>query len=384
MPSLLVISFSRIESDARVLRQVLALQEFYEVTVLAYGPKPPQIHRQVSTTRKSLRGLKRAWWAGMLLLSAYERYYWSRPHICEALAAFPTRTFDLVLVNDIEALPLAVRLANGAPVVLDAHEFAPREYEEKLAWRLTLGRLQRYFCKAYLPKVSKMMTVGSRIAAQYHADFGVRPAVVYNAPAHCDLQPSLMDPSKIRLVHHGIAAPERHLENMFEMMSLLDSRFCLDLLLVAGNADYYERLKAMASNTTRVRLLPPVSQQQLIPCLNGYDLGVFQLPPVNFNYANALPNKFFDFVQARLGVAIGPTPEMAELTQRHNLGVVAEDFNPRTLARALNSLTAADVERFKQNAHLAATELCFEKSKGVLLATVEEAMRAGHVRRDSP
>ena len=34
--------------------------------------------------------------------------------------------------------------------------------------------------------------------------------------------------------------------------------------------------------------------------------GLHLLPPVSFNNANALPNKIFDYVQARLGLIVGP------------------------------------------------------------------------------
>jgi hypothetical protein len=88
--------------------------------------------------------------------------------------------------------------------------------------------------------------------------------------------------------------------------------------------------------------------------INRYDLGVYLLPPDSFNNEHALPNKFFEFVQASLGVVIGPSPEMAALVRRHKLGAVAEDFSPRSLAKVLNSLDKAAVEEFKRNSHEAA------------------------------
>jgi SpoVK/Ycf46/Vps4 family AAA+-type ATPase len=78
---------------------------------------------------------------------------------------------------------------------------------------------------------------------------------------------------------------------------------------------------------------------------------------VNFNYENTLPNKLFDFIQARLGVAIGPTPEMAEIVKQYNIGVVADDFTAEGLAKRLNQLTKADIENFKRNASKAANDL---------------------------
>ncbi|NLF05994.1 MAG: glycosyltransferase family 4 protein, partial [Actinomycetales bacterium] len=94
--------------------------------------------------------------------------------------------------------------------------------------------------------------------------------------------------------------------------------------------------------------------------LNDFDLGVHVLPPVSFNNAWALPNKFFDFVQARLGVVVGPSPEMARLVREHGLGAVAEDFSAKALTAVLDALTPDRVTAWKQASHAAARELSAE------------------------
>ena len=89
----------------------------------------------------------------------------------------------------------------------------------------------------------------------------------------------------------------------------------------------------------RIRILPPVKSDDVVYTINQYDIGVFLIPPVNFNYANTLPNKLFDFIQARLGIAIGPTPEMASIVDRYGNGRDGTGFSmsltrPSTVARA--------------------------------------------------
>ena len=83
-----------------------------------------------------------------------------------------------------------------------------------------------------------------------------------------------------------------------------------------------------------------------------------------------LPNKFFEFVQGRLAVGVGPTPDMASLVREHNLGVVSRDFSSRAMARELNGLEIKDIEKFKGNAHRAARELSFEPSAEIFMAEV--------------
>src|SRR5699024_12205372 len=105
----------------------------------------------------------------------------------------------------------------------------------------------------------------------------------------------------------------------------------------------------------------PVAADEVVPTLNSYDVGVYSLPPISFNFRWALPNKFFDFVQARLALLIGPSPEMAALVREHDLGVVAEDFTPAAFAAAVDALTAEQVAAAKEAADAAAAVLCAEQ-----------------------
>ena len=120
-----------------------------------------------------------------------------------------------------------------------------------------------------------------------------------------------------------------------------------------------------------MRVLDPLPYADLVQTLNAYDLGVFVLPPVNFNYANALPNKLFDFVQARLGVVVGPSPEMARLVTEHGLGAVAADFTASALTAVLDGLTPEQVAAWKRASHAAARELSSDAQVEVWRAAIK-------------
>ena len=102
---------------------------------------------------------------------------------------------------------------------------------------------------------------------------------------------------------------------------------------------------------------PPVSPADLPRVLNAYDVGIFSLPPQTRNHALMLPNKFFDFVQARLAIVFSPSPETSRLIERFDLGAVTEDFSPESLAEALRRLDRPRIAASKANAHGAAMEL---------------------------
>lgn len=367
--NILILVFSNLKKDARVARQVDFLKSQYAVTVACYDADPngfmfvPLKQVKLSLFRKLI--------TSMLLIThsfrqALQLLY---PYI-EAKAAVGKKNFDLIIANDVETLMLAFDVAlPGSKVIFDAHEYAPRHFEDKLIWRLFFQPMNIHLCKKYISKTAAMMTIGKGLAHEYEKHFNVKPIVITNANHFYRVTPSKSTDSLIRLVHHGIATPSRRLELMIEMMDHLDDRFTLDLYLLssgfsaAKTINYPLKLQALAAHNTRIRILPPMKSEEIVSTINQYDMGIFLIPPVNFNYANTLPNKFFDFIQARLAIAVGPTPEMAEIVNQYKIGVVSEDFSPKSLAKKIIQLTADDINSFKLNTEKAALELNAESSK---------------------
>ena len=180
---------------------------------------------------------------------------------------------------------------------------------------------------------------------------------------------------KIKIIHHGYASPDRVIEGMIETMDYVDSRFHLDLMLVANyQQDYLQQLEQMVKTRNNVRILSPVSFEEIIPFTSQYDIGFYILKPANFNHLYALPNKFFEFIQARLMVAIGPSPEMARLTKQYNLGIIAKDFSAKEMAKSLNALTKEQILQYKENANQTAKILNAEKEGEKLLKILEEVL----------
>jgi hypothetical protein len=133
-------------------------------------------------------------------------------------------------------------------------------------------------------------------------------------------------------------------------------------------------MRRRAAGKPRIRFLDPVPMEQLVALSSNYDIGLFLLPATNFNYQMALPNKFFEFLQARLAVAIGPSPEMARLAQEFSCGIVAQEFSAKALGRALTSLTAEDIDRMKGGADRAARVLNAERNDAKFLSIVSSIL----------
>lgn len=352
-PRLLILSFSPIVSDARVLKQVRLFQDDYAVTTCGYGPAPDGVAEHIRIPDELV------YWAYpkvALLTRRFSAAYWANPVVAHLAGRLPRGGWDVVLADDIDTVPLALSLDAAGGVHADLHEYAPRLKEDVPRWRLFVAPFMRWLCREHVSRAQSVTTVGEGIAAEYAREFGIHAEVVTNAAPYADLSPRPTgDP--IRLVHTGAGRGDRHLELMVEAVRAVSRPVTLDFYLTPNDPAYLAGLAEQIASDDRVRLHPPVPYADLPRTLNEYDCGVFVLPPTNFNYRWALPNKLFDFVQARLGVIIGPSPEMAAIVERHDLGLVTLDFSAQSLTAALETLTSADVDGFKAAAHASAHEL---------------------------
>ena len=144
--------------------------------------------------------------------------------------------------------------------------------------------------------------------------------------------------NSIRIIHHGMASPDRYIHKMIEVMDYVDDRFTLDLMLVSTYyQDYFKTLQQMTSDRKNTRIIPIVPFEEIIPFTSQYDIGMFLVPFSTFNLKMCLPNKFFEFIQARLAIAIGPSPEMAKLVQQYHLGILQYKENSNKAAKILNA-----------------------------------------------
>ena len=360
-PTVAVLAFSPIRRDARVLRQISYLSEHFRLIVIGYGPlesvpsgveyhavAPPQ---GLGLGRKA-RSLLYLPLGRLLPAWAYESWYWQRFDRQIFLSLLNETQPDFIHANDWHALPVAVRAMqrSRAHIILDLHEYAPLQYARCSYHGLFFNSMADYFIRTYSAQATATVTVSRSIAEKYRQVYGLDPQVVMNAPTYnpaIKLVPT--DAQHIRLVHHGAARPARRLDLLIRTMAHTDSRYTLHFLLINSTSAYVSKLKSLAQRIapTKVFFHPAVRPQAIVSRISEFDMGFYLLPPICFNQAAALPNKFFDFIAAGLAVCIGPSPEMARMIGQYGFGVVAADFTPYAAAQALNALSTADVNDMK-------------------------------------
>lgn len=361
-PSLLIMSFSDIVSDARVLKQVALLKDQYRLTTCGYGQMPEGSVEHIPIPTSLVYWRKNR---VDLILRRYGKAYWGNEVIKHLTPLLAGRSFDIVLANDVDTVPLALSLKRRGGVHVDLHEYAPRMGYERWRWRFFVAGYMTWLVREHVTRAESATTVAPGIAKEYASVFGLSAGIVKNATPLHDLEPTGVH-TPLRLVHSGAAIRGRQLEVMIEAMRGVDPRDAsFDFYLTKNDECYLEELHEMVEEIPAVRILDPVPYRKLIDVLHQNDVGVHLLAPTNFNNQHALPNKLFDFVQARLGVIVGPSPEMAREVKRHRLGCVLPDFTAASLRRLIQGLSAEQVETWKAAAHRSASQLSAETQEVV-------------------
>lgn len=386
----LVASLSDLSADPRVARQIEALDADWTLVTAGFArshreeidhiPLSPSARQ---TTRGLVARLAAGSRAGPRALSGRDvqvpnRWFHAMelndPRVIAWEEALNGVQVDVAVVNDPALLGPAHRALSGVPVVFDAHEYAPGQYAS-WRWRLTARPYTKYLLTRYVPELAGMSTVSDGIANLYQRDLGVRPVVVSNATRLYDLQPTPVS-EPIRLVYWGSAHPQRGIEVMIDAVRSLTQRFTFDLYLV-GLPRWMDALRERSAGDARIRFRAPVAMQRLPEVGNSYDVGIYMLPPSSDNQLYALPNKLFEFLQARLALVVGPSPEMARLVQATGTGVVAEGFDARAFSRAFDRLDRDAVSRFKARAHKAAATYNAEANHATLRRLIGTAACEG-------
>jgi len=375
---------SPLATDPRILREIDWLaSDAWIVDTLGIGATPDERVRQHFATGQAPRWMDSRAVKGLLyaLMPSRQRYRILVESLIPSELRAATRSYDLIVANDVDFVPWLVgdgRLlrAPGGRVHLDLHEW----HGEEPGRPSTLGdwlvrRFDRWKAAGLSSSVfTSRSTVSPGLGKLYESQFGVAPlAIVRSLPRFENLEPSPVDAEAIDLVYHGIPDLSRGLGLFAEALPLLDKRFRLHLMLTGTPADQTPLRSLLAASAERVHFHDPVPVNEIARRINEWDLEVMFFPPIRPNLIYTLPNKFFEAVQARLGVVIGESPEMMRLTTEGGFGVVIAGWAAADLADGLNRLSREDIVAMKKATRTAARELSAEREREIFLAAIDAA-----------
>lgn len=382
----LVVSYSNIFSDPRVRRQIdwLAV-EGYTVDILGTKGEPvPGVEKQFTFLPAAKWTNTKLGYAltGSLLprkLGFKHKMLKSVPK--EALDAIRAGEYELIVLNELQLVPivsfpdLVGKKGTGPHIHIDLHEKQRQDrLRDDLGARIAAPLYKWSYRQLGNRRIDSRSVVNEQIGQMYADELSISPPIpVRNTPFFKELSPSPVDPKVIRLVHHGIASHHRGFREMLDAMALLPARFTLDFMLTPNQVVHTWLAEQIARNpaANRIRIVPPAPMTEIPERINPYDLEIIYLPPVSDSIKNALPNKFFEAIQGRLGLVVGEGATMAPLVREWGNGIVVPGHSGEALAKALSEITASDVERFKEASEEAAKYLNAEAEGAAFLSAIE-------------
>jgi hypothetical protein len=282
---------------------------------------------------------------------------------------------DLILLFDIDLLPFVTEQFPSNPIILDFREIYTEQFGNDIKFRIFLRPIRKYILRHDAPRIKAGYTVSRGLIDYYQNNFNLSLSLIRSFPLFHSAV-SVSDPSNIiKVVYLGIAHPLRKIEESIKAIIGAGRDFEFHLYLV-GEKNYIESLKKISKDSSQIIFHSPVKFHEINETLSNYDLGWCYFTPETENIKNALPNKFFDYIQAGLGVICGPNFDMLEEAKNRGFGFFTADYSDCALNALLLNLTREVVEKAKIGARLAKSEFTWEHEEKKFLQLIETVTKS--------
>jgi glycosyltransferase involved in cell wall biosynthesis len=305
----------------------------------------------------------------------------------------------VVHAHDLNALPIGYLISRftGAKLIYDSHElWSEQEVQQSLPRYLRV--VGRWFEKRYSKKSDSVITVSDGIAQELKNRFDLKYIhVVRNLPSYVET-PVSKSQSPLRqtlgigsedfvVLYQGGLSSGRGIEYLVEaFLTLQDPRLKLVLL---GNGAMRDRLEMMVPENelgARVFFLAAVPHAELLDWTGGANVGVHPMEGTCLNHKLALPNKLFEYIQARLPVIVSDMPEMSAFVKGGQIGLVFKDGDVAALANCIERLANDPTlcSKLEEEAGRVASTFTWENESSKLLSVYEGlGLNCGSVAENS-
>ncbi len=281
---------------------------------------------------------------------------------------------DIIVSNDLDTL-LACRLAGKIRkkvLVFDSHELFTEVPE--LVDRPFIRKVWHLKERLLLPGIKFGYTVSKPIQNYFRNNYNKDFGLIRNVGMFRHDKEYKPVENEVVVIYQGAVNKGRGLELMLEALRHLKGV----RLWIIGGGDVLEELKKMAVTldvSEKVTFTGRVNLEQLWQYTSQAHIGISLEEDLGLNYRYALPNKIFDYVQARIPVVVSSLPEMKALVEQYGIGEVLEERTPEKLAEKIQylAINSGKQDQLRQNIELAARDLCWQREEEKVIRLYREA-----------
>jgi len=308
------------------------------------------------------------------------RRWWSLTRMCST----STVSAKIVIAMDVFALAGSAAIARRSRV---------RLFYDMRELNFALGPLQGRGVKQtiitrheerQLRTVDTIIVSGEMDAELVRDRFRLasRPLVLLNTPPYKDAVPSplrqrcSLSENVPLVLYQGVVHHGRGIAPFFEAMKLMPDVH----LAVLGDGPALSELQSRARQmgvSDRVHWLGSVPYNELHSYTCGADLGLCLIEPLSLSYEYALPNKLFEYMNARIPSIVTDLPAMRQHIEKYPVGgLVQRVLSPEEIAHVTQTLLSGDARRACINACESIRELSHEHQVHVVCAAIEHTLQA--------
>jgi glycosyltransferase involved in cell wall biosynthesis len=273
---------------------------------------------------------------------------------------------DILLSNDLDTLlpNFLISKLVGKKLVYDSHELFTEIPE--LIDRPKVQKVWLKIEKTILPKVKNCYTASDSIARYYEYTYNSDFKIVRNVPYSIGITlksnfPFDIENKKI-ILYQGSVNLCRGIDLMIESMQFVENA----LFIIIGDGDLLKEMKLKVDFLKlnhKVKFLASISPKKLHTLTPLADLGISLEEDKGLSYRYALPNKLFDYIQAKIPVIVSNLPEMRKIIDEYKVGKVLYERSPKNLAKMVIEMLEIGKKPWQESLHKASDELVWENEK---------------------
>jgi glycosyltransferase involved in cell wall biosynthesis len=273
---------------------------------------------------------------------------------------------DIITSNDLDTLlPCYLNSKlKGAELIYDSHEYFTEqpELDQRPATKKMWLKLEQFL----FPKLNKITTVNQSLADIYSKLYKKDIKIVRNVPFRTKSVPIVKKENIV--LYQGNINKSRGIETMLQALQQLENI----MFWCVGPGDLLNEMQALAKELKvehKVKFFGRIPFQNLREITLQAKIGISIEQPIGLNSTLCLPNKLLDYIQCRVPVIVSDLPELRNVVEKYQIGIILKEHSAQKLADAINDLIYNEdkLQQYIKNSEKAAEELCWEKEKEVLL-----------------